>query len=61
VGGKSYILQTNAPPTNGSFTNNFSDFVAVTVPGTGEGTTNQVHGGGGTAPKSRFYRVRLAP
>ena len=25
VGGKSYVVQTNAPPANGSYTNNFSD------------------------------------
>ena len=61
VGGKTYLLQTNAPPANGSYTNNFSDFIAVSVTGVGEGTTNYLHTGSVTNGKSLFYRVRLAP
>jgi len=62
VGGHSYILQTNAPPVSGSFTNNFADFSsAIAVPGTGESTTNYLHSGGATNKPSRYYRVRLIP
>ena len=61
VGGHCYILQTNAPPANGSFTNNFADCSPpIIVTGTGESATNYLHIGGATAPKSLFYRVRLA-
>ncbi len=62
VGGKSYVLQTNAPPPSGSFTNNFADFTfPIFVPGTGESTTNYLDSGGATNLPSRFYRVRLGP
>ncbi len=62
VGGHSYMLQTNAPPLNGSYTNDFSDFSPlVTVPGSGESTTNYLDIGGATNIPSRFYRVRLGP
>lgn len=56
------VLQTNAPPANGSFTNNFSDFSPVIAgPGSGESTTNHLDTGGATNKPSRFYRVRLVP
>jgi hypothetical protein len=62
VGGHSYVLQTNAPPLNGSYTNDFADFSPlVTVPGSGESTTNYLDIGGATNIPSRFYRVRLGP
>jgi len=62
VGGKSYRVQTNAPPANGSFTNNFADLSPlIAVPGSGESITNYVHSGGATNVPARYYRVRLAP
>jgi hypothetical protein len=62
VGGKSYRVQTNAPSASGSFTNNFADLSPlITVPGTGESTTNIVHTGAATNAPARYYRVRLGP
>jgi hypothetical protein len=62
VGGRSYVVQTNAPPPNGSYTNNFSDFTStVAVPGQSLGTTNYLDLGGATNTPSRYYRVRLVP
>ena len=59
VGGRTYILQTNAPTASGGFTNNFADFTSVSVFGSGEGTTNCLHTGSVTGGKSLFYRVRI--
>ena len=57
VGGHSYVLQTNAVPNSSGF----SDYSpTITVPGTGESTTNWPHAGGAALPR-RFYRVRLVP
>jgi hypothetical protein len=62
VGGKSYVVQTNAPPASGSFTNNFADFnPLITVPGAGESTTNILDVGAVTGAFARYYRVRLGP
>jgi hypothetical protein len=62
VGGKSYRVQTNAPPANRSFTNNFADFgPLISVPGSGESTTNYLHSGDATNAPARYYRVRLGP
>ena len=62
VGGKSYRVQTNAPPANGSITNNFADLSPlIAVPGSGESTTNYLHSGGATNNRARYYRVRLGP
>jgi hypothetical protein len=61
VGGKSYRVQTNAPP-NGSLTNNFVDLSPlIFIPGSGESTTNYLHIGGATNTAARYYRIRLAP
>jgi hypothetical protein len=55
VGGKSYVVQTNA-----SVTGTFADFSPlISVPGVGESTTNYLHVGGLTNAAGRFYRVRL--
>ena len=60
VGGKSYRVQTNAPPASGSFSTNFADFTPlITVPGTGESNTNVADPGANTS--ARYYRVRLGP
>jgi T5SS/PEP-CTERM-associated repeat protein len=57
VGGKSYVVQTNATPGSG-----FADFSPViSVPGIGESITNYVHTGGATNGTALFYRVRLGP
>jgi hypothetical protein len=62
AGGKSYRLQTNTPGADGGLTGNFADFSPlITVPGTGEATTNFVDAGVITNAGDRFYRVRLGP
>ena len=62
VGGRSYVVQTNAPPPSGSYTNNFADLtLPVAVPGKTLGTTNYLHVGGVTNTPARYYRVRLVP
>jgi len=62
VGSHSYVLQTNAPPASGSYTNNFADFSPViSMPAGGESTTNYTDVGGATVVPSRYYRVRLVP
>ena len=60
-GGKSYRLQTNAPPVGGGFGNNFADFSPlIMIPGSGQFVTNFVDGGVATNA-ARYYRVRLGP
>jgi hypothetical protein len=62
VGGKSYVVQTNAPSSSGSFINNFADFSQlITAPGTGEATTNLMDAAIITNVPARYYRVRLGP
>ena len=62
VGGKSYRVQTNAPPANGSLTNNFADLSPlISVPGSGESTTNYLHVGSASNAPARYYRIRLGP
>jgi PKD repeat protein len=63
VGGKSYVVQTNAPPTNGSYTNNFADLSApINVPGNGGDTTAvYTNWAGATNIPSLYYRIRLGP
>ncbi len=62
VGGKSYRVQTNTPAGNGSIVNNFADLSPLlSVPGSGESTTNYLHNGGLTNLPARYYRVRLEP
>ncbi len=59
VGGHDYVVQTNAPPPGGSYTNNFSDLTTISVPGIGESTTNYLDVGAATNSPSRYYRLRL--
>jgi hypothetical protein len=65
AGGHDYMVQTNAPPLDGSYTNNFnfSDLATISVPGIGESTTNYLDVGGVTnavpISPSRYYRIRL--
>jgi hypothetical protein len=60
VGGHSYVVQM-ATNGSGGFTNSFTDLSGlISVGGTGEGTTNYVHAGGGTN-HGAYYRVRLGP
>jgi hypothetical protein len=62
VGGKSYRVQTNAPPVDGSVTDNFADLSPlISVTGIGESTTNYLQNGGLTNVPTRYYRVRLEP
>jgi hypothetical protein len=62
VGGRSYVVQTNAPAANGSYTNNFADrSSAINIPGTSLGTTNYLDLGAATNAPARYYRVRLVP
>jgi hypothetical protein len=57
VGGKSYVVQTNAVP--GAGLRDVSPL--ITAPGGGESTTNWRHAGGMTNMVRRFYGVRLGP
>ncbi len=62
VGGRSYVVQTNAPPPGGSYTNNFSDLSPTnSVPGTSLGTTNYLDLGGAANAPTHFYRIHLVP
>jgi hypothetical protein len=62
VGGKSYRVQTNAPAVNGSFTNNFADLSPlISIPGSGESTTNYLHVGAASNSPAGYYRIRLGP
>jgi hypothetical protein len=60
VGGMSYRVQTNGLLFNGGA--GFADISPlITVPGTGEFTTNFVHSGAVTSAPALYYRVRLGP
>jgi hypothetical protein len=62
IGGRSYVVQTNTPTVNGSYTNAFTDVgAALLAPGLNVGTTNYIDVGGATNQPARFYRVRLVP
>jgi hypothetical protein len=62
VGGKSYVVQTNAPFPDGGFTNNFADSSPlIPIGGAGESTTNYLVGGGPSNAPARYYRIRLLP
>ncbi len=62
VGGKSYVVQTNAAPAGGSFTHNFADFSPlIPVSGPGESTTNVLDPGAITNVPARYYLIRLGP
>ena len=62
VGGHSYLVQTNAPPPGGHYTNNFSDLSApIQFLGTGESTLTYTDSAGATNNPTRFYRVKLGP
>lgn len=57
VGGKSYVVQTNAVDFSG-----FGDLSPrISARGIGESVTNYTDVGGATNRASRFYRVRLGP
>ena len=57
VGGKSYVVQTNAVPGSG-----YADgSPLISVPGSSETVTNWTDTGGATNRPARFYRVRLGP
>ena len=59
VGGHRYAVQLRTNVMGGAA--GFADVSAViTMPGTGEGSTNYVHVGGATNPAA-FYRIRLVP
>jgi hypothetical protein len=62
VGGKSYRVQTNVVQNGGGISTNFADFsTLVTVPGSGESTTNIVLVGAVTNTPTGYYRIRLSP
>ena len=63
VGGNSYVVQTNAPAANGSYTNNFADLSGtINVPGSGGDTTAiYTNWAGATNIPSLYYRIRLGP
>jgi len=58
VGGKRYIVQTNATPSGIGFADSGS---VISIPGSSSTTTNYLDIGGATKVPSRFYRVRLVP
>jgi len=59
VGGKSYVVQASTGP-GGNYPGSFADISPlISVPGSGESTTNYLDPGGATYIPSRFYRVRL--
>jgi hypothetical protein len=61
VGGKSYRVQTNAPPSQGSSTNGFVDLSPrISVLGAGESTTNFVLPNGAVSNgAARLFRIRV--
>jgi beta-galactosidase len=60
VGGLSYVVQDSA--TGGYSSNSFVDISPlISIPGTGESTTNYLDAGAVTNGPSRYYRVRLGP
>jgi hypothetical protein len=63
AGGRSYIVQATPGGGSGGFsTVNFTNISAtITIPGTGNSTTNHLDLGGATNVPSRYYRVRLVP
>ena len=63
VGGKSYVVQTNAPAADGSYTNNFADLSSmINVPGSsGDTTAVYTNWAGATNVPSLYYRIRLGP
>jgi PKD repeat protein len=62
VGGKSYVVQTNAPAANGSYINNFTDLSSViNVTGIGPTTAVYTNWGGATNVPALYYRIRLGP
>ncbi len=61
IGGDSYVVQTNAPPLVGSYTNNFTDLSpTIVIPGLSLGTTNYLDVGGATNRPARYYRIHLS-
>ncbi len=61
VGGKNYVVQTNAP-SDDNFTNDFSDLSAmIAVLGSSETSTNYLDVGGAINTPARFYRIKLLP
>jgi len=61
VGGRRYVVQTNATPDNAGFTDLSPPISIPYIPGTGETVTNYLHIGGTANTPARFYRVRLLP
>jgi hypothetical protein len=60
VGGLSYVVQDSA--TGGYSSNSFVDISPlISIPGTGESTTNYLDAGAVTNGPGRYYRVRLGP
>jgi hypothetical protein len=57
VGGKTYFVQTN-----GNLQLEFGDLTsAITIPGSGETTTNYLDIGATTNGGERYYRIRVGP
>jgi len=62
VGGRSYVVQTNAPAPDRSLTPVFGDLPGrIDIPGTTLGTTNLLDIGRATNTSAFYYRVRLVP
>jgi len=60
MGGHEYVLQAAAPPSDGGWTNHFSDVSPViAIAGQSLGVTNYLDVGSATNLHSRYYRIRL--
>jgi autotransporter-associated beta strand protein len=62
AGMRTNVVQSSAGDGVGGYANSFKDLSGpITIPGTGDTTTNYVDVGGATNSPSRFYRIRLMP
>ena len=62
VGGRSYVVQTNAPAAGGGSRQDFRDLTGrIDIPGTTLGTTNHFDTGRASNAPASYYRVRLVP
>lgn len=62
IAGRTNFVQVTAGDASGGFNNNFADLSSpITVPGSGQVTTNYLDASAATNTPSRFYRIRLVP
>ena len=62
AGVRTNAVQATVGDANGGYTNNFNDISgSITIPVSGDATTNYLDAGGATNAPSRYYRIRLVP